>query len=228
MRFPGLSIKKSVLALITSGLVTSLLPIDAQETVPNADPTTVEEATEATENPTPEPEPVEAWPKGDVDLKASDAMKVFSGHVGQWKGLTKAVITEGKEKLNSTSRSEWRGGYTLEGKLFQIIGFLYGDAGRQRFQWQYSYDDLKARYMASYHDSQGRTQFFEGRVNDAKTKIVWRLLAAPGDMIWTTETDLNPADGIEVTDKISSSEFSYEMEQKSVFKRPLAVDRVSP
>jgi hypothetical protein len=111
------------------------------------------------------------------------------------------------------------GGFLLNGHLFEVRGFSYGELGRTSYRWQYSFDALKERYMGTYQDSNGRSHFFEGKVNQENTKIVWRLLAPAGDMAWRVETDLQTENGIETNGQITSKEFNYDMVYTSVFKR---------
>ncbi len=148
-----------------------------------------------------------------------DEMGRFQSHVGRWNGMTKTQVTEGKEKSLSHSRSEWMGGYLLGGHVFEIRGHSHSDRGHTQFRWQYTYDKLKERYMAAYYDSNGRTHFFEGKINVENTKIVWRLLAPVGDMAWRVETDLKAEDGIETNGQITSKDYQYDMIYTSVFKR---------
>ena len=145
-------------------------------------------------------------------------MRRFAGHVGRWVGLTKTAVTEGGEKEITNTRSDWMGGYLLNGHLFEVRGFSYGELGRTNYRWQYSFDALKERYMGTYQDSNGRSHFFEGKVNEENTKIVWRLLAPAGDMVWRVETDLQTENGIETNGQITSEQFSYDMVYTSVFK----------
>lgn len=148
-----------------------------------------------------------------------EEMKVFAGHVGYWRGLSKSVVDEEGEKTSSTARSEWRGGYLMGGHLFELRGYEYGDLGRTQYQWQYGYDRLKERYLAVYRDSHGRTFFFEGITNEEGSKILWRLVIPPGDMKWETETDLVAEDGIETKGTISSEEYGYNRAYTAIFKR---------
>ena len=151
--------------------------------------------------------------------KVAEQMTLFGGHVGTWKGLTKTSITEkGKESITNT-RYQWSGGYLLGGHVFEIRGHSYGGLGRTEYRWQYTFDSLKERFMASYYDSHGHTYFFEGKVNQEQTKIIWRLLAAPGDMAWHVETDLQTENGIETNGRITSQDFEYNMVYTSVFKQ---------
>lgn len=168
----------------------------------------------------PESGVIESEPSGDSEaFSVPEQMAVFSGHVGRWKGMTKTAITEkGKETMTRT-RSEWTGGYLLGGHSFEMRGYSYGSLGRTEYRWQYTYDSLKARYMAAYYDSHGRTYFCEGMVNEENTKIIWRLLAPPGDLTWHAETDLQPENGIETNGRIESEEFGYDMVYSSVFRR---------
>lgn len=146
-------------------------------------------------------------------------MAVFEGHVGGWKGMTKTQVTEDGVKTLTRTRSEWTGGYLLGGHAFEMRGYSYGELGRTEYRWQYTYDALKERYIAAYYDSHGRTYFCEGKINVENTKIIWRLLAPPGDMTWHAETDLHPEDGLETNGRIASDEFRYDMVYSSVYKK---------
>ena len=149
-----------------------------------------------------------------------EAMAVFRGHAGKWKGLTETSVTEKGEKTLTKTRSQWVGTFLLGGHSFEIRGHSDGELGPTQYRWHYTYDGLKRRYMAAYSDSHGRTQFFEGKVDQEKTRIIWRLIAPPGDMTWHAETDLQPEDSIETSGQIKSEEFDYDMIYTSVFRRP--------
>lgn len=199
---------------LTALLALGLAVGQAQEDAPAPEPAPETEAP-------PEAMPEEAAPPSAADLATAvpEQMRLFAGQVGQWVGLTKtAVNADGTETITNT-RSQWLGGYLLNGHLFEVRGYSYGDLGRTSYRWHYSYDSLKERYLATYQDSNGRTQFFEGKVNETQTKIIWRLLAPTGDMQWHVETDLQPENGIETNGRISSETFSYDMVYTSVFKR---------
>lgn len=177
-------------------------------------------ASEALVPDAPEPAAIETPVSETSDKpKVAKEMAIFQSHVGNWEGLTKMASTEKGTKTITNSRSEWSGGYLLGGHVFEIRGYSYGELGRIQYRWQYSYDVLKERYMSSYYDSNGRTHFCEGKVNQEKTKIIWRLLAPPGDMTWHVETDLEAENGIEVNGRVGSKEFEYDMVYTSVFKR---------
>ncbi len=206
------------------------------QTGPEAAPGTVSSPTDEAEGEEPRSTPSPADPEEKVDGEDDEAsespptgdaeafavpeqMAVFSGHVGRWKGLTKTAITENGSETITRTRSEWTGGYLLGGHAFEMRGYSYGTLGRTEYRWQYTYDALKERYMAAYYDSHGRTYFCEGKINQENTKIIWRLLAPPGDMSWHAETDLQPENGIETNGQIKSEKFDYDMVYSSVFRR---------
>ena len=56
-------------------------------------------------------------------------------------------------------------------------------------------------------------------MNQEKTKIIWRLLAPPGDMAWHAETDIQAENGIEINGRVTSEDFDYDMVYTSVFKK---------
>ncbi len=168
----------------------------------------------------PEPEVSETLPSGDAkEFSVPEQLGVFKEHVGTWKGMTKTAVTEKGMKTVTTTRVEWTGGFLLGGHVFEIRGYSYGELGRTQYRWQYTYDALKERYMSAYYDSHGRTYFSEGKVNQEKTKIIWRLLAPPGDMAWHAETDIQAENGIEINGRVTSEDFDYDMVYTSVFKK---------
>jgi hypothetical protein len=162
----------------------------------------------------------ESAPTGDAEtFEVPEQMAIFEGHVGTWEGMTKTAVTEAGEQTLTRTRSKWTAGYLLGGHAFEIRGFSYGPLGRTKYRWQYTYDALKQRYMGAYYDSHGRTYFCEGKINEENTKLVWRLLAPPGDMHWHAETDLHPEDGLQTNGMIKSETYEYDMVYSSVFKR---------
>lgn len=162
----------------------------------------------------------ETPPSGEAEaFSVPEQMGLFKGYVGSWKGMTKSAITEKGTETVTTTRGEWTGGFLLGGHVFEIRGYSYGELGRTQYRWQYTFDALKERYMSAYYDSHGRTHFAEGKVNQEQTKIIWRLLAPPGDMAWHSETDLKAENGIEINGRVTSEEFDYDMVYTSVFKR---------
>jgi len=202
------------MAWLTSVACLTLGPLSAQEPDKN-------EASSESNPVDGDPDPA-AESKVDDDPNAfvvPEQMQAFDGQVGRWKGIMKTAITEEGKKTLSNTRYEWTGGYLLGGHLFEIRGFGYGELGRTSYRWQYSFDRDKERYMAAYYDSHGRTSFFEGKQNKEETKVIWRLLAPPGDMTWEMETDLKTDDGIEINSKIKSADFNYDLLSTAVFKR---------
>lgn len=188
-----------------------------QEEEPDLSEPEVDPGDEVSSSPAPDSE---SPPSGDAaGFTVSEEMAVFQEHAGNWKGMTKTAITEKGKETQTQTRSEWTGGYLLGGHLFEMRGYSYGALGRTQYRWQYTYDALKERYMGAYHDSHGRTHFCEGKINQDNTKIIWRLLAPPGDMKWHAETDLQPEDGIETNGQITSEQFDYDMVYSSVFRR---------
>lgn len=133
--------------------------------------------------------------------------------------MTKSIIVEKSAKRQETSRSQWTGGYLLGGHVFEMVGFSYSEAGRLSFRWQFSYDSLKERYAAAYYDSNGRTAFFEGKIDESGAKLVWRQLQPVGDTSWTLETDLKAEDGLDSQGKIASAHYGYEMTYSSAHRR---------
>ena len=219
----------SLILLLGAPLVSAqdektLLP-EPQEPAPAEEGATDVTATDAVEGNEPAPDSrtedvSETPPSGDAEgFSVSEQMGLFKGHVGSWKGMTKSAVTEKGTKTVTTSRGEWTGGFLLGGHVFEIRGFSYGELGRTQYRWQYTYDALKERYMSSYYDSHGRTHFAEGKVNQEQTKIIWRLLAPPGDMAWHAETDLQPENGIDINGRVTSEDFDYDMVYTSVFKK---------
>ncbi len=203
-------------------LLLALVPLVAQET-PDVDGSADAEnqpSVTVEETPVPETADEESPATGDAArFDVPEEMALFGGHVGRWEGMTKTAVTEKGEKSTTKTRSQWTGGYLLGGHAFEIRGYSYGELGRTHYRWQYTYDRLKERFMGAYYDSHGRTHFCEGKVNDLKNKIIWRLIAPPGDMEWHAETDLQPENGIETNGHIKSATFDYDMVYTSVFRR---------
>lgn len=100
-----------------------------------------------------------------------DKMKYFESHVGEWVGeeIYHVLPTD----VESSSKDEWKGFFSMEGTHFEMHGKGVSDEGTTIYKWICTFDTTQEIYRAWYFDSNGNRDQFQMDWDDEKKVLVW-------------------------------------------------------